>query len=76
MNGRKLLLFMSVIIAITISASFALLSIMSPARHTQANYEKAISVQLDDKCATPPGYTDESWKEHMSHHPDMYEECL
>ncbi len=30
----------------------------------------------DDKCATPSGYTDEQWKEHMGHHPDMYAECL
>ncbi len=29
-----------------------------------------------DKCATPPGYTDESWQQHMSHHPDRYKECL
>ncbi|MEM5802058.1 MAG: hypothetical protein QXQ18_01595 [Candidatus Aenigmatarchaeota archaeon] len=27
-------------------------------------------------CATPPGYTDESWKEHMSHHPNIYKDCL
>ncbi len=29
-----------------------------------------------DKCATPSGYTDEQWKEHMGHHPDLYKECL
>ncbi len=29
-----------------------------------------------DKCATPSGYTDEEWKEHMGHHPDQYKECL
>lgn len=29
-----------------------------------------------DKCATPPGYTDEQWKEHMGHHPEQYQECL
>lgn len=29
-----------------------------------------------DKCKTQSGYTDEQWKEHMSHHPDFYRECL
>jgi hypothetical protein len=44
--------------------------------HTQERYEKALSSELQDKCATPPGYTDEQWKQHMSHHPDRYRECL
>ncbi len=29
-----------------------------------------------DKCTPAPGYTEESWREHMSHHPDIYKECL
>lgn len=29
-----------------------------------------------DKCATPPGYTDTEWKEHLGHHPELYQECL
>ncbi len=29
-----------------------------------------------DKCKPGPGYTEESWKEHMSHHPNIYRECL
>lgn len=29
-----------------------------------------------DKCATPPGYTDAEWKEHLGHHPELYQECL
>jgi len=31
-----------------------------------------------DKCSPPAGsdYTEESWREHMSHHPDIYKECL
>jgi hypothetical protein len=31
---------------------------------------------VNDKCQTPPGYTQESWREHMGHHPDIYKECL
>lgn len=29
-----------------------------------------------EKCTPGPGYTEESWLEHMSHHPNMYKECL
>ena len=30
----------------------------------------------EDKCKPAQGYTEQSWKEHMSHHPDVYKECL
>jgi len=30
----------------------------------------------EDKCAPPPGKTEQEWKEHMSHHPNVYAECL
>ncbi len=29
-----------------------------------------------DKCKPEQGYNEESWREHMSHHPDIYKECL
>ncbi|MBS3086098.1 hypothetical protein J4422_00150 [Candidatus Pacearchaeota archaeon] len=29
-----------------------------------------------EKCKPAPGYTEESWREHMSHHPNIYRECL
>jgi len=42
-----------------------------------SDYTNALSAQDPlDKCKTPAGYTDESWREHMSHHPDQYKECL
>ncbi len=42
-----------------------------------ADYLRAIeSENPSDKCSTPDGYTRESWREHMSHHPDRYRECL
>lgn len=31
---------------------------------------------LPSKCIAPAGYTQESWNEHMGHHPDQYAECL
>ena len=30
----------------------------------------------EDKCSPPEGKTLEEWEEHMSHHPDIYKECL
>ncbi len=42
-----------------------------------ANYNKFVqSENQEDICKTPSGYTDQQWTEHMSHHPDRYEECL
>ncbi len=31
---------------------------------------------VEDKCSPPAGYEEEDWREHMSHHPDIYRECL
>lgn len=44
--------------------------------HTEEKFEEFSSAELTDKCAVPPGYEEEAWKEHMSHHPDRYEGCL
>lgn len=45
--------------------------------HSEENFQTAIQAQVvNDPCAVPPGYSEEDWKEHMSHHPDMYAECL
>jgi len=30
----------------------------------------------ENLCVPDPGYTEEAWREHMSHHPEMYKECL
>lgn len=44
--------------------------------YTNKQYTKALASEQEDICATPQGYTDEQWKEHMSHHPDSYKNCL
>ena len=36
----------------------------------------SVNASVSDKCAIQPGYTQESWREHLSHHPDLYKECL
>lgn len=66
----------AVIVLLIIAISFAVYSLLK-LRYYGANYVRAIqSENPSDKCKTPPGYTDEAWKEHMSHHPDRYRECL
>jgi len=44
--------------------------------YTQEQYNKALASEQGDICATPSGYTDKEWKQHMSHHPDRYAQCL
>ncbi len=44
--------------------------------NTPENYSNAMRAELQNKCETPPDYTDEEWRQHMSHHPDQYKECL
>lgn len=29
----------------------------------------------EDICTPPAGQTEEGWREHMSHHPNIYAEC-
>ena len=31
---------------------------------------------IEDRCKPASGYTEESWRTHMGHHPDIYKECL
>ncbi len=31
---------------------------------------------VEEKCSPASGYTEQEWREHMSHHPDIYRECL
>jgi len=36
----------------------------------------SISNDVGGKCEPAPGYTVKQWREHMSHHPNIYAECL
>ncbi len=45
--------------------------------NTPENFDEFRSAENPaDKCAVPDGYTEKEWKEHMGHHPELYEECL
>ncbi|MBI2128897.1 hypothetical protein HYU07_01525 [Candidatus Woesearchaeota archaeon] len=56
---------------------WSVLSFTTQKNYFGANYNKAIQSQnKEDICATPEGYTDQEWREHMGHHPDQYKKCL
>ena len=46
------------------------------AAYKPQRYIQALQDELPDQCAVPEGYTDAEWQEHMSHHPDRYQECF
>ena len=71
-TNEKILFYAMIIVAVAIVAVSAFLFVSN--RYT--SYNRAISSELPDKCATPEGYTDQQWRDHMSHHPDRYAECL
>lgn len=51
-------------------------NVVDTSEHTEEKYREALTAETQDPCATPEGYTDESWRDHMGHHPAQYEECL
>ncbi len=40
------------------------------------NTQKSSGNSIEDQCKPGIGYTEESWREHMSHHPNIYKDCL
>lgn len=73
--SEKLVLYAAIIFAVFLLA-VSVVAVMQP-KYVQDDYQKAKASEIPgDKCATPPDYTDADWKEHMSHHPDQYAECL
>ncbi len=71
----ELALLVTVIgIAVAVIGWQVFILIQTPSNADQEKYFSAENP--DDKCATPEGITDEKWREHMGHHPDLYEECL
>jgi hypothetical protein len=52
-------------------------AITSITEHSEDSFKKAQEAEsIEDPCAAPEGYTEESWREHMGHHPANYKDCL
>lgn len=73
MEQNKVVLLAMVAIFVLVAAVFA---VVVQGTYYGDSYKKALAAEQPNKCDTPPGYTDESWREHMSHHPSQYTECL
>ncbi len=74
--SEKHVQYVLLFLALTILAWGAMSLADNTYANTPGNFRKAMSSELPDKCETPAGYTDEQWREHMGHHPDLYAECL
>ncbi len=72
---KNALLIGAIVFAVAVLV-FSVYTLAATQNYFGADYKKAVNSELQDKCATPPGYTDAKWREHMGHHPDRYAECL
>ncbi len=78
MKRAELIFFslVGLVLLVVLAASFAPQAQKS-FRNTPENYARAKAAEVaGNPCATPPGYTDAQWRQHMSHHPDQYPGCL
>lgn len=81
MKTEKILIIVLVALAVG-GFAWSLVSFLSNNKpvslveNTSENFDKAVQAELPDRCQTPQGYTEEQWREHMSHHPDRYKECF
>lgn len=70
-----LVLFSLVVLALIVASS--LLTAYSAAAGTGAPTSAFTQSPADiERCRPQPGYTEQSWREHMGHHPEIYKECL
>ena len=69
MNKTNIVL---IIILVAIIIFLAILTFKTPL----LNQSTQNTVETTDVCATPQGEDPVKWKEHLSHHPDLYGNCL
>lgn len=66
-----------IVIGILVILAFSALSWTIYSAFYGANYKKAMAAQNNsDICKAPAGYTQDQWNTHMSHHPNIYSQCL
>ena len=72
---REEIIVYGILIIVIIALVFTISTFFSKG-YSQKEYNKFVSAEGSNKCETPSGYTDQEWREHMSHHPEQYKECL
>ncbi len=79
MKDEKILiaLFAGVIMIGAMVLFFSITNQSNKLENTPQNFAQLISNQNPaDICAVPAGTDPEEWKQHLSHHPDKYAQCL
>lgn len=76
MEKNEMVLYAALALVLAVLA-FSIYTLTQQPQGKALNPAQAFSDENKENiCATPEGYTDESWREHMSHHPDRYAKCL
>ncbi len=69
---RKVL-FYGAIFLLILTLVFGLLKVAAGMARGKETTQSAMNLNA---CEAPAGYNPAVWKEHMSHHPDKYQDCL
>lgn len=77
MEKKEKIIYLALLIFVLLALIYSISTLFSTGMvvRNEENYEKFVANELEDKCKTPPGYSNEQWKEHMSHHPERYVGC-
>lgn len=74
---KETLFLVGLVILIAVALIWTVSTMAAGNNYYGQDYQKAVaSENKEDVCATPAGYTDAEWKEHLGHHPDQYAQCL
>ena len=79
MVDQKILvaLFAGAIVIGAMVLYFSATSQSAKLENTPSNFRQSTNNQNpDDICAVPAGTDPEQWKQHLSHNPDKYAQCL
>jgi rhodanese-related sulfurtransferase len=81
MTTEKILIIVLVVLAVgglawSMGSFFSNKEPVLLVENLQKNFDKAVQAEQPDKCKAPEGYTNEQWREHMSHHSVRYMECF
>ncbi len=78
MSAENLFLYAALAVGVVVLL-WSVASAIAPQglQNTPQNYQNLVAAENpEDICAVPPGYDSQQWREHMSHHPDKYAQCL
>ena len=80
MNNEKFIVALLAIafIGAALLAFFSIAGFFAPKlENNAANFQQfASQANPEDVCAVPAGTDPVQWREHLSHHPDLYSQCL